>query len=149
MDGLIKGVSLNALKIIPAENGAVMHALKINDESFISFGEAYFSSVKKGSIKGWKCHSKMTLNIVVPVGCIRFVIYDDRRESTTYQKFNDFMLGPEIEYARLTISPNLWMAFQGIGENLNLLLNLANILHDPAESKNLPVINNHIPAYDW
>lgn len=149
MDDLIEGVAITPLKIISGENGDVMHALKASDKTFAGFGEAYFSTVRKGSIKGWKCHTKMTLNIVVPVGGIRFVIFDDRASSKTFNKFSEVFLGTEFEYSRLTVTPNLWMAFQGIGDGLNLLLNLASIEHDPAEAKNLPIDNEHIPNYDW
>lgn len=149
MELLIDGVILTDLKIIPGENGGVMHALKATESSYNGFGEAYFSSVASGKIKGWKQHLKMTLNLVVPVGAIRFVIYDDREDSETYKAFNEFFLGTEEKYSRLTIPPGLWMAFQGFGENLNLLLNIANIPHDPAEVIQLPMENDQIPNYNW
>lgn len=151
MDKIIAGVRLTNLKIIRGENGDVMHALKASDESFDRFGEAYFSTVKCGSIKGWKRHKEMTLNLVVPVGAIRFVIYDDRNASETRGEYNEFLLGADAEYARLTVAPGLWMAFQGVGAHLNLLLNLANIEHAPDEAENLPVggENDFIPRYDW
>ena len=149
MESLIAGVSLTELKIIPGENGNVLHGIKVSEPSFAGFGEAYFSTIVKDKIKGWKCHLRMTLNLVVPVGIIRFVIYDDRPESGTYKKFNEFYLGPASQYSRLTVSPNLWMAFQGAGADLNLLMNLASIPHDPAEVKQLPLSNDHIPNYNW
>jgi len=149
MEQLIDGIVLTDLKIIPGENGGVMHVLKATESSYNGFGEAYFSSVVTGKIKGWKQHLKMTLNLVVPVGAIRFVIYDDREASKTFQTFNEFYLGPEEKYYRLTIPPGLWMAFQGTGENLNLLLNIANIPHDPMEVIQLPQENDQIPNYNW
>lgn len=145
----IDGVFLSRLSIIEGENGNVMHALKASHQNFAGFGEAYFSTVKKGSIKGWKRHSTMTLTIVVPVGGIRFVIYDDRAQSPTFQQFNEFRLGPLYHYARLTVSPNLWMAFQGMEEGVNLLLNLASVEHDPNEVRSLPLENNQIPQFNW
>jgi dTDP-4-dehydrorhamnose 3,5-epimerase len=145
----INGVNLTPLKIITGENGMVMHGLKANEASFHGFGEAYFSSVKHEVIKGWKRHTKMTLNLIVPVGAIRFVIYDDRPDSKTYKSFNEVLLGPEAQYGRLTVEPNLWMAFQGKTPGLNLLLNLASIPHDPAEADQLPMENNYIPNYSW
>jgi dTDP-4-dehydrorhamnose 3,5-epimerase len=149
MGASIKDIALTPLKIIPGEGGMVMHALKASDNYFEGFGEAYFSTVDKGSIKGWKCHTKMVLNIVVPVGAIRFVVYDGREDSETVNTFNEFCLGTEFEYSRLTVPPNLWMAFQGVGDGLNLLLNLASIPHDPEEAKKLPTFNDYIPQYNW
>ena len=52
--GSIEGCLLTPLKIIPGDSGEVMHALKQPEESFQGFGEAYFSTVEHGSVKGWK-----------------------------------------------------------------------------------------------
>jgi dTDP-4-dehydrorhamnose 3,5-epimerase len=145
----ISGVEITPLKIIPGENGRVMHGMKATEPSFQGFGEAYFSSVNNEVIKGWKRHARMTLNLVVPVGAIRFVIYDDRVGSNTNMTFNEVVLGPEVQYARLTVAPGLWMAFQGRTTGLNLLLNLASIPHDPTEAEQLPIANNLIPNYNW
>ena len=149
MGNAIGGVTITPLKIIAGENGSVMHGLKADESTFDGFGEAYFSSVKFGAIKGWKRHTRMTLNLVVPVGIIRFVIYDDRKDSPGYQLFEEYSLGPEVNYARLTIEPGLWMAFQGQAEGLNLLLNLASMRHEPSEAEQLPIDNNHIPNFKW
>ena len=48
---------------------------------FNHFKESYFSTVNGDVIKPWKKHNKMTLNLVVPLGEIKFVLFDDRRES--------------------------------------------------------------------
>jgi len=149
MGTMIEGIGLTKLKIIPGDNGAVMHGLKSQEASFKSFGEAYFSFVSQGKIKGWKRHKKMTLNLIVPVGKIRFVLYDDRSDSKTKGAFNDFCLGPEIQYSRLTIPPGIWMAFQGVGDGQNLLLNIADISHDPSEAEQLQIENSRIPNFKW
>ena len=59
------GVLLTPLKIIEREQGNVMHALKNSDAGFDGFGEAYFTFVNNGVIKGWKKHREMTLNLIV------------------------------------------------------------------------------------
>lgn len=131
---MIAGVILTPLKRIANEKGDIYHAMKCSEESFSSFGEAYFSTVHMGDVKGWKKHTKMILNLVVPVGSIKFVAYDDRPDSATYKVFYEVILSKD-NYCRLTVPPNVWLSFQGIGENLNLLLNLASIEHDPNESE--------------
>ena len=70
------GVTLTPLKIIPHPSGDVLHGIKSSEASFAGFGEAYFSTINQGDIKGWKKHSKMTLNLVVPKGEIQFVIFE-------------------------------------------------------------------------
>ena len=86
----------------------------------------------------------MILNLVVPMGAIRFVLYDDRPESKSFQIFQEFIISKE-NYQRLTVPPGVWMAFQGMADGLNILLNIASIPHDPNEAENLPIQNEHIP----
>ncbi len=62
------GVILTPLKKITHLKGDILHAMKKSEKEFSGFGEAYFSSVYKGKIKGWKKHNKMTLNIIVVKG---------------------------------------------------------------------------------
>ena len=70
------GVIITPLKKVLNKDGDIFHGMKKTDNGFDGFGEAYFSSINKGSIKGWKKHTQMTLNIVVPIGAINFVIYN-------------------------------------------------------------------------
>lgn len=128
----IEGVVLTPLKQIFHPKGDVMHAMKSSDVGFAGFGEAYFSTIHFRDIKPWKKHLKMRLNFVVPVGEIRFVIYDDRENSSTKGVFFDVNLSSE-NYKRVTIPEGLWVAFEGVGEDLNLLLNIADLEHDPNE----------------
>ncbi len=142
---MIEGVIVTDLNIISLDEGDVLHCMKKSDSGFEKYGEAYFSEVKPGAIKAWKRHNKMTLNLVVPVGEIKFVIYDDRLNSKTNGDFFEIILSRE-NYKRLTVQPGLWMAFQGIGNDLSMLLNIANIEHDfsEADRKNINEIK-----YGW
>ena len=73
---ILDGVTLTPLKKIGHPKGDIFHAMKASDEGFSGFGEAYFSTINKFEIKGWKKHTKMILNLVVPIGEIKFVVYD-------------------------------------------------------------------------
>ena len=132
------GVKLNSLKIINHPKGDILHAVKSSSKDFEDFGEAYFSKIKYKEIKGWKKHTKMILNFVVPSGKVKFVIFDGLNFFTETLS--------EENYKRLTIKPNLWVAFQGLTENTNLILNIASIEHNPKEA-----INIELPEilYDW
>lgn len=128
----MEGVVLTPLKQIYHPKGDVFHGMKRSDPGFVGFGEAYFSTVHPGEVKPWKKHLKMTLNLVVPVGKIRFVLHDDRPESTSYGQTISVEIGPD-NYQRLTVGPGIWMAFEGLDDGLNLLLNMADLEHDPNE----------------
>ncbi len=125
--------------------GDIFHGMKKSDPGFRGFGEAYFSTVKCGEVKAWKRHKRMTLNLIVPVGEVRFVIYDDRPQSGTCGNFLEVTLSPD-NYLRLTIPPDLWVGFMGGGGELNLLLNIAEMEHDPNEVDRLDLNNIE---YDW
>ena len=71
------GVNLTPLKQIHNPKGNIFHAMKQCEATFNGFGEAYFSFINQNDIKGWKKHTQMTLNIIVPVGEIEFVIFDE------------------------------------------------------------------------
>ena len=143
---MIDGVIVTPLKQIYHPKGDVFHAMKCVDPGFNGFGEAYFSSIKGGLVKAWKQHSKMTLNLVCIVGKIHFVLYDDRDDSDTKGQFMEVTLSPECDetYRRLTIPPGIWMGFVGIDANKSILLNVANIPHDPTEQVNIPIEESDI-----
>lgn len=141
----IPGAVLTPLKSIFHPKGNVFHAMKKSDPGFDGFGEAYFSTVNPGDVKGWKKHLRMTMNLVVPVGEIWLVLYDGRNGSPAKGSFFDVCLSLQ-NYQRLTVPPGVWMGFKGLGTGLNLLLNLANREHDPAESENSAL--ESIP-FDW
>lgn len=131
----IDGCKLTPLRIIAGEKGDVMHALKASDVGFSAFGEAYFSSVKKGETKGWKRHLRMTLNLVVPIGRICFYLRDGRTDSPTFGVEESVELSPE-NYQRLTVPQGIWLAFEGKNDGTNMLLNIADLPHNPLEIEN-------------
>jgi dTDP-4-dehydrorhamnose 3,5-epimerase len=129
---MMEGVLLTPLKQIYNPLGDVFHGMKQSDPGYTAFGEAYFSTVHPGDIKPWRKHLRMTLNLIVPVGKIRFILHDDRPESPTSGETKAVEIGLE-NYQRLTVPPGVWMAFEGLEEGLNLLLNIADMEHDPEE----------------
>ena len=123
------GVILTPLKQISNPKGDIFHAMKKSDIGFNGFGEAYFTTINQDDIKGWKKHTKMVLNLVVISGEVEFVIYDDTKRSFFSVKLS------KDNYQRLTILPNLWVAFRGL-DKYNIVLNLASIEHNPDEAIN-------------
>lgn len=138
----IQDVLITPLKIINNDQGDVLRGIKKNDYGYFGFGEAYFSIVSPNAIKGWKRHREMVLNLIVPIGSIRFVIYDDREKSETFECYQEIVLSRK-NYCRLTVPPMLWVAFQGLEDGENILLNFANLSHDQNEvdKKNLDQFN--------
>ena len=140
----MKGLIISELNQIHNSKGDILHALKKSDSSFNNFGEAYFSFVKYNKIKGWKKHNKMTMNLIVPIGEVKFVLYDNRDKKSD-PNITEIIIG-QPNYKRLTVPPNIYVSFKGISKNINLILNIADIEHDTNESINLDLSDI---AYEW
>lgn len=145
---LIEGVTLTELRQINDNRGAVLHMLRNDAPEFTRFGECYFSEVLPGAIKAWKRHRLQTQNLAVPVGRIRFIIHDGRSLSTTKNNTLILELGRPDAYQRLQIPPGLWYGFTCISVIPALLVNCADLPHDPLESELCPQDDSSIP-YHW
>jgi dTDP-4-dehydrorhamnose 3,5-epimerase len=136
-------IVVTPLARIATAGGDVLHALKNTDDGYSNFGEAYFSWVTLDSIKAWKRHLRMTMNLVVPAGRVKFVFYAEVDGGK--QLLNEETIGVE-HYARITVPPGVWFGFKGLSSPQSLVLNLASIPHDPSEVERLPL--GALP-YDW
>ena len=124
---MMKQIRETKLKIIEVEKGNVFHGLKSNESDFNGFGEAYFSNINFRKIKAWKRHMKMTCNLIVPEGKVRFIFYDeDSDNKCTYEIGRD-------NYCRITVSPKIWFGFEGLHYPSSLILNISDIPHSPKE----------------
>ena len=139
--GTLGGIITTHLSKIPTDGGDVLHGIKKNEENYLGFGEAYFSNIKKGKIKGWKLHKDMTMNLIVPSGTVKFVFFDEK-----FKSHKELTIG-RLNYCRVTVPPKIWFAFQGLDNKYpNLVFNFANLQHDPNE-----VIRKEINEifYNW
>lgn len=131
MTAMLDRILLTPLRVIDVPGGPVMHGMKRTDPGFAGFGEAYFSCIDPGEVKGWKRHNQMTLNFVVPHGQVRVVVVD---EAAVACRAFTLSASDTQDYGRLTIPPGLWVAFGGLGSSRSIMTNLASLLHDPAEA---------------
>ena len=145
---LISGVKITSLKEIISDKGSVLHFLRNDDPDFTSFGECYISEIQSDAIKGWKKHLEQTQNIVVPVGKIKFVLFDSRNNSTTQDLINEIIIDRNNNYIRLTIPPKIYYAFKNLDESKSLIVNCPDIPHDPLESEIIDIDSELIP-YKW
>ena len=136
----VADVTVTPLAKIPTAGGDVWHGLRAADPEFAGFGEAYFSWVSGGAVKAWKRHTRMTMNLIVPVGSVRFAFSDDGHFVGRVEDAGSH------RYVRLTVPPGIWFGFQGRDPGASAILNIASIRHDPAEVERCgPTQIN----YDW
>ena len=139
-NSILKNIKLVKLKRIKNSNGDLLRVLRKSENEYSKFGEAYFTFIKKNKTKGWKKHYKMKSNIVVPIGKVRFVFFDEKNDS-----FREETIG-ENNYFRLTIPPKVWFAFQGVYKSDSLILNMSNMIHDDKEEIKIPLKDIN---YSW
>jgi len=77
----LKKIKVTSLKIVKQSKGNIMRVLRKRELKKWNFQEAYFSKIKSGKVKAWKFHTKMTLNLVVPSGKVKFVFYHQKTRS--------------------------------------------------------------------
>ena len=65
-------------------------------------------------------------------GKIRLVLFDDRKDSSSFGKFNEYILSPN-DYFLITIPPRIWNGFIGLDNTESIIANLINIPHDETE----------------
>ena len=136
MQELINGVLITPLKIVSHPKGDIYHGMKRSDSGYLNFGEAYFSTIVSGETKAWKMHTRMTSNLIVCKGKVKIVLYDNRKDSVSNDVINEFVLSLD-NYCRLTVPPGIWLGFKGIAKDISMILNIADIVHDPSEQVNI------------
>lgn len=144
---MIEGVVIKELKQIPDERGKIMHMLREDDSHFEKFGEIYFSVVYPGVVKGWHLHKRMVLNYAVVSGMIKLVLYDGRKDSSTYGMIQEIFMG-EDNYILVKIPAGIINGFKGIGIKPAIVANCASIPYDPEEITRIDPFKNDIP-YNW
>jgi len=144
---MIDGVLVEPLKILADQKGMVMHMLRSDAPFFEGFGEVYFSLIKPRFIKGWKKHLKITQHFAVPVGNIKLVLYDGRKDSPTSNQVQEILIGTE-NYLLIRIPPLVLYSFKAVGNGPALIANCINLPYDGEEVITFDVYDEKIP-YKW
>lgn len=144
---MIEGVLITPLKQFLDNRGKVMHMLRATDPHFTAFGEIYFSTVYPGAVKAWHLHKEKTINLAVPMGVIKLVMYDARPGSPTEGRIHEIFVGPD-NYQLVTIPREVWYGFQGVGIDTAIVANCATLAHDPLEAQRKDPSSGDIP-YTW
>jgi len=144
----IDGVLVTGLRQVVDERGAVLHHMRSDAPEFTTFGECYFSEMIPGAVKAWKRHREQTQHLAVPIGRVRFVIYDDRELSPTNGSLEVVELGRPDHYNRLRIPKGLWYGFTCLSDQPALIANCTDEPHDPTDTELRAEHDPRIP-YHW
>ena len=132
-------IFIQNLKNISNQAGDITKILSAKDENYKGFGEIYTSCINKGSIKAWKYHKKMTLNLRVLLGEVKFVFYDGN------QSFKEYIFSAN-DFTLITVPPKIWYGFKSSNCEDSLILNLTDLLFNEKEILRKQI---HEIGYDW
>ena len=145
----IKDVKIKQLKVIPDERGWLMEILRCDDDIFEKFGQVYISTAYPNVVKGWHYHKIQTDNFTCIHGSMQVVLYDDRKDSATYQEINEFILGKDHPLL-LSVPPFVYHGFKALGTETAYFLSVPTEPYNykkPDEYR-LPPDTKEIP-YEW
>jgi len=89
---LIEGVKHNLVKSFIDDRGFLSQILPEGDESFVIKRIYSTGNFAKGIIRGFHKHKKEKKAFFVPTGAAKFVLVDDRKDSSTYKAIDTFIL---------------------------------------------------------
>jgi dTDP-4-dehydrorhamnose 3,5-epimerase len=94
-DGDIKGVEIKDLVSHPDNRGFFREIFRSNDSVFSGgiFGQWSHSKMEKDVVKAWHYHHLQTDWWYVPIGVIKTVLIDFRKESPTYGAKMEILMG--------------------------------------------------------
>ena len=145
----IEGVLIKKLSFIPDERGRLIEILRRDDPLFEKFGQVYLTTAYPGVIKAWHYHRLQTDYFAVLAGMARIVLYDNRENSSTHGRVDEFFAG-EFNPLLIRIPPLVVHGFQSIGTREVLLLNCPTepYNHQQPDEYRLPLETPLIP-FHW
>ena len=129
---MIHDIKITPLKIISDKRGKVMHMLRADSAVFKKFGEIYFSTIYSQAVKAWHLHKESYLNYTCVKGEVKLVLFDDRKASSSKNKFQEIILSPK-NYCLVTIPPNIWNGFKGLDVGESIIANCLTLPHNEKE----------------
>ncbi len=138
---MIEKIRVIELKKYSLENGDLLKGITCSEIDNGSFGELYFSFINLDSIKAWKKHKAMYMNLFVPVGNVKFVFFCEKKSTFKIEEIG------ENNEKRIYVPPNIWFGFKGLDKK-NLVVNLASIPHDDNEVEKLNIKTDKI-KFEW
>ena len=131
MESVLDKIKFKKQPIIKVDGGDVLKVMKKSSFSNFNFQEVYFSFINYNYVKGWKLQRKMTSNLSVPLGEVKFVFVTEDFKNSRIITLS------EKNFGILTIPPNIWYGFKGLGKEKSLILNLCDHEHNDKEVKKI------------
>lgn len=134
-------VSIETLQTVENVNGDILKFRDAKTFFKTEIKEAYFTKINYQKVKGWNQHHTFTCRLIVIAGKVSFLVK---------KQFDDTPRKIVIECDPLTaimIPSQTWFAFRGLDTQQNVILNLLDGYHDPAETSKSDITIKEISKY--
>ncbi len=147
--GMIEGVAVKQLKLIPDERGRLMEMLRSDEDIFAKFGQVYMTTTYPQVVKAWHYHKKQDDFIVCVKGMLKLVLFDDRETSATRGEVTEFFIG-DYNPMLVKVPRMVYHGWKCISTDEAIVINIPTEPYNREEPDEyrLDPHNNNIP-YRW
>lgn len=112
---LISGVRLREVRPVIGRDRELTEVFRLDwfDDS-PPIEQIFQVTLRPGALSAWHGHAETTDRLYVAEGTVRFVLYDQRPESPTRGRVNEFILSPRRP-GLLVVPPQVWHGLQNVG----------------------------------
>ena len=128
----LEKIKIISLKISKNVKGDILKYINKKDKYFKTFGEIYFTEIKKNNTKGWNFHKRNQCLITVPYGKVKFTF-----AKKTNSKKKIAIIGKK-NYSIIIIPPGNWFKFESL-EKFSLVVSTLDNIHSDEETLKLPI----------
>jgi len=128
----LEKIKIISLKISKNIKGDILKYINKKDKYFKTFGEIYFTEIKKNNTKGWNFHKRNQCLITVPYGKVKFTF-----AKKTNSKKKIAIIGKK-NYSIIIIPPGNWFKFESL-EKFSLVVSTLDNIHSDDETLKLPI----------
>jgi len=146
---LIEGVKVKKLVKHADDRGYFMEVLRDDDHLLERFGQLSASLSYPGVIKAFHYHKKQDDIWFFPKGNAQVVLYDLRKDSSTYEETDVYYMG-EHNPISLLIPRGVAHGYRVLGDEPAMITYLTNLSYDPNDPDEYRIpYNDPMIGFDW
>lgn len=143
----IDGVSLIEIKPVMTDYGHLTEVLR--SEWLVGapgVDQVFVSTMFPGHISAWHAHALTTDRLFAVTGQFRVVLYDGRKESSTFGLLSEYKIGAQRPLL-IVIPPKVWHGVQNYSSDTAVLLNAVDYAYkyDDPDHWRVPLDSSDIP----
>ena len=145
---MIQDVILKELVTYPDERGFFRELIRVTDPFFSEgFGQFSHSLMFSGVVKAWHIHKVQVDWWYVATGLLKVGLHDTRKDSPTFRRTVDFLMGDYQKAQVLRVPPGVAHGCKAINGPVHLFY-MTSIVYDPNDEGRIPFDDPTI-GYDW